>query len=141
MDKKTLNIEAKVENLPEVLSFLVDNIKELNCSVKELAQIQIVEEEFFVNIASYAYPEGTGQVEIGVLPLAQENAVVLTFTDSGIPFDPLKWEGQDLTASASERKRGGLGILFSRKKVDSINYEYRDGKNVLTMKKIFQGEA
>ena len=79
MDKITLDIDAKVENLPEVLSFLVDNLKELDCSVKELAQIQIVAEEFFVNISSYAYPAETGQVTIFLQPLVQENALEITF--------------------------------------------------------------
>lgn len=140
-DNNTLDITANVENLPEVLSFLVGNMKELNCSAKELAQIQIVAEEFFVNISSYAYSPGTGRVTIQAVPLVQENAIVLTFTDSGIPFDPLTWNGQDLSTSVADRKKGGLGILFSRKKVDIISYEYVEGKNVLTMKKVFKGEG
>ena len=141
MDKITLDIDAKVENLPVVLSFLVDNLKELDCSAKELAQIQIVAEEFFVNISSYAYPAKTGQVTLFLQPLVQENALEMTFSDSGIPFDPLKWEAEDLPTNIADRKRGGLGILFSIKKIDSLNYAYIDGKNVLTMKKIFYREA
>ncbi len=47
-------------------------------ALKELAQIQIVAEEFFVNISSYAYPAETGQVTIFLQPLVQENALEIT---------------------------------------------------------------
>jgi sigma-B regulation protein RsbU (phosphoserine phosphatase) len=50
----------------------------------------------------------------------------------------IKKEDPDITKKASERKKGGLGIFFVKKKVDSIAYEYSDNKNILTLKKIFQ---
>ena len=141
MDHNVFEIEARVENLPRVLDFLDDKLKELNCSKKEHAQIRIVAEEIFVNISSYAYAPGTGQAVIQAVTSAQENSIVLTFIDSGDPFDPLKKEDPDITKKVSERKPGGLGIFYVKKKVDSMTYEYSDGRNILTMKKIFYGEA
>ena len=140
MDQNTLEIEAKVENLPRVTEFLDENIKELNCSKKELAQIRIVAEEIFVNISSYAYSPGPGRAVIHASPSIQENSILLKFIDSGAPFDPLKEEEPDISKKASERKKGGLGIFYVKRKVDSISYEYSDGKNVLTLKKIFKGD-
>lgn len=34
-----------------------------------------------------------------------------------------------------ERKPGGLGVYMTKKTVDDMRYEYRDGKNVLTITK------
>ena len=55
--------------------------------------------------------------------------------DAGTPFNPLAREDPDITASAEERNIGGLGIFLCKKLMDEIKYEYRDGCNILTMKK------
>ncbi|MBR6478049.1 MAG: ATP-binding protein, partial [Lachnospiraceae bacterium] len=47
----------------------------------------------------------------------------------------LKKEDPDVTLEAQDRQIGGLGIFMVKKNVDDISYEYRDGKNILTMKK------
>ncbi len=140
MDRDTLDIEAKIENLPQVTGFLDEKIKDLNCSKKEIAQIRIIAEEIFVNISSYAYSPGSGRAVIQAVTSSGENSISITFIDSGVPFDPLKKEDPDISGKALERKKGGLGIFFVKKKVDSIDYEYSDGKNVLTLKKTFQGD-
>ena len=57
------------------------------------------------------------------------------FIDSGVPYDPLKKKDPDVTLSAAEREIGGLGIYMAKKSVDDISYEYREGKNILTLKK------
>ena len=55
--------------------------------------------------------------------------------DSGIPFDPTKKEEVDITMSAEERPIGGLGIHLVREIMDTVNYEYKDNKNILTLSK------
>ena len=42
-----------------------------------------------------------------------------------------------MTLSASEREIGGLGIFMVKKLMDDIHYAYRDGKNVLVLRKKF----
>ena len=61
--------------------------------------------------------------------------VVITFLDHGVPYDPLAKEDPDITESAEKRQIGGLGIFMTKKLMDSIDYEYRDGQNILTLKK------
>ena len=39
----------------------------------------------------------------------------------------------DITASAEEREIGGLGIFIVRNMMDSMDYRYKDGHNVLTL--------
>jgi len=57
------------------------------------------------------------------------------FVDSGRPFNPLSLADPDVTLSARERKSGGLGIFMVKKSMDDVRYEYRDGKNILTIRK------
>ena len=64
-------------------------------------------------------------------------AVVITFMDNGVPYDPLANEDPDITLSADERGIGGLGIYIVKKSMDEITYEYKDGKNILKIRKNF----
>ena len=61
--------------------------------------------------------------------------VTIRLIDTGIPFDPLAKPDPDITESAEKREIGGLGIYIVKKSMDSIDYEYKDGKNILKIKK------
>ena len=128
-----LTLEAKKENLDEVLAFVDGCLETLDCSPKAQMQIDIAVEEIFVNIASYAYAPDVGQATIRVEPEA--GAVAITFEDSGVPYDPLAKADPDVTLSAEERQIGGLGIFMVKKSMDSMEYEYRNGRNILTIRK------
>ena len=132
-----IKVQALRENLPTVHDFVRKGIKGLSLSEKEDSILRVVAEEIFINITSYAYPESTGDVELEEVALRSENAIILTFKDKGIPFDPLEVKEPDITMDASQRKPGGLGVFYTKKKADDISYEYVDGKNVLTVKMRF----
>ena len=61
--------------------------------------------------------------------------MVITFIDKGVPYDPLAKADPDITLSAEEREIGGLGIFMVKKSMDEITYEYKDGQNILAIKK------
>ena len=132
MDK--LIIEAKRDNLDEVLRFLDRYLEKHDCNPKAQIQLDIAVEEIYINIASYAYEEEVGMAEIR-LEICEEGVLQVTFLDSGIPYDPLAKEDPDVTLPAEKRQIGGLGVFMVKKSMDEVAYEYRDGKNVFTMKK------
>ena len=135
MSVKELTLEAKVANLQQVLDFVDENLKSMRCPMKILMQIDVAVEEIFVNVASYAYTPNTGSVTIRMDLLEKPRAVVITFIDSGIPYNPLAKEDPDVSLSAEERSIGGLGIFMVKKTMDKMEYEYTDQKNVLKMYK------
>ena len=55
-----LKVDATLENLERVLSFVEERLETCSCSMKTIMQIQIAVEEIYVNIASYAYKEKKG---------------------------------------------------------------------------------
>lgn len=132
---KEITLEAKTENLNKVLTFITEALEERGCPPKVQMQIEIAAEEIFVNIANYAYDPETGpatvQTEVNDDPLS----VSITFIDHGVPYDPLKKEDPDITLSCEERPVGGLGIFMVKKSMDDITYEYKDGRNILKIKK------
>ena len=96
-------------------------------------------EEAVENVVRYAYDGGIGWLEAGT-SLDQDSLVLtIELRDAGVPFNPLEKEDPDVTLSAEERNVGGLGIFLCKKMMDSIDYRYEDGNNVLTMTKKVQG--
>ena len=132
---RELNIEAKTENLDAVLGFVNQHLEEMECSMKTQMQIEVAVEELFVNIAHYAYNPTIGPATIRVEVQEDPLAVIITFIDHGVPYDPLKKEDPDVTLSAEERQIGGLGIYMVKKSMEDISYEYKDGQNILKIKK------
>ena len=102
---------------------------------RERMQIGLAVEEVFVNIAQYAYGNGSGKAKVRVEVDREPIAVKITFIDHGMPYDPLAHKDPDITLSAEDREVGGLGIFLTKKSMDDVNYEYRNGQNILTLKK------
>ena len=133
--KEELIVDATVENLETVREFINKTLEPHNCNPRALMQLDLVVEEIFVNIASYAYSPTTGKAKIELDMSAKPLEIDLTFIDSGTPYNPLEQADPDLTASIDERPIGGLGIFLTKKLVDSISYDYVDGQNVLRFRK------
>ena len=130
---KTLTVDADNDNLDEVMGFVDSFLEEKGASMKTQMQVDLAVEEIFVNIANYAYGDGTGNAEISVSENGGEVSIV--FKDSGVPYNPLEKEDPDITLSAEEREIGGLGVFLTKKNMDTVKYEFRDGFNILTMTK------
>lgn len=133
--RNELEIEAEKENLPQVLSFIEQHLDEVGCPPKAQMQIAVAAEEIFVNIANYAYAPEIGEATVRVEVSEDPITVTITFMDKGKPFDPTKKADPDVTLSAQERDIGGLGIFMTKKMMDDVSYEYRDGKNILQIEK------
>lgn len=134
---KELKIAADTGRMQEVFDFINGELEGTACSDELKMQIQLVVEEIFVNIASYAYEDGNGTATVQCELNDAKDSVTLTFIDSGVRYDPLSHEDPDITLSAMERRIGGLGIFLVKKLMDEVSYEYKDEKNVLTMVKRF----
>ena len=98
-------------------------------------QIEVAAEEIFINIASYAYAPDKGRATVRVEVSPDPVTVTITFIDQGMPYDPLAKEDPDVTLKAEDRPVGGLGIFMVKKTMDDVTYEYKDGKNILRIKK------
>ncbi len=130
-----LIIDATTDNLNEVLEFVEKEMEVINASPKIHTQINIAVEEIFVNIAHYAYNPVIGRATVDVQIVEEPPSVTITFIDDGVPYDPLAKEDPDVTLSAEERQIGGLGIYMVKKSMDEVKYEYKDGHNILTIKR------
>lgn len=128
--------EQKITLVPEAgaqdkaTAFVEERLDEGGIPFKAVAQVNIAVDEIFSNIILYS-----GAKEASISVGLDNGTVTVVFSDDGTPYDPTAKPDPDITLSAEERKIGGLGIFMVKKIMDSVVYEYRGGKNILTLKK------
>ena len=126
---------ATKDTLGDVMAFTEECLDSFSCPMKSSMAICVAVEEIFVNIASYAYGDGTGNASLCFGFDKGERLLTLVVSDEGAPFNPLEREEPDITLSAAERDIGGLGIFITKKTMDTVFYKNENGKNILTMTK------
>ena len=134
---KELTLPAAVENIEKAVAFVNGQLEAAGCPPKTMIQIDVAIDELFGNIAHYAYGKDTGDATVRV-EVTEEPAVIITFIDNGIPYNPLKKPDPDVTKDLEEREIGGLGIFMVKKSMDDITYEYKEGQNILRIKKYME---
>jgi serine/threonine-protein kinase RsbW len=85
----------------------------------KLYAVQLIIEELVTNIIKY----GNGEM-IAITVAKETEGLKLTVTDNSAPFNPLEAEPPDLALAAE--------LFLVGKMVKSLNYEHKDGCNVLT---------
>lgn len=123
-----------MEHIREFAAFVEKSMREKNVSMKTIVKIQMAVDEIFSNICYYS---GATEVTIGVLGEEQEGVkkITLYFEDNGVPYNPLEKPDPDVEELLENRKEGGLGIYLVKKRMDSMEYKYEDGRNHLTISK------
>ena len=124
---------AKTEALPDILGFVEETLEGYGCPMKIQMAVCVAIEEVFVNVASYAYGDGSGNVTLDIGFDKVNRNVTFRLIDQGVPFDPLQKPDPDITLCIEDRQIGGLGIFIVKKTMDTVHYAYEDGKNILTM--------
>lgn len=132
-DTWDLNIKADKSEL-KYLRDLIMNNPFIGERTKRLIYLAV--EELFVNIYSYAYK---GEVETvdqwaHIVMTIKNDELTLIFEDGGKPFDPFK-DIQNPDDYDPDEQIGGLGRLMVIRVMDSVSYEYKDKKNITTLKK------
>ena len=109
------------------------------CEAEALASgiayaVNLAIDEILTNTISYGYDdEESHRIEL-ILRLEDETLVVVIVDDSRA-FDPSLVREPDLKASIEERALGGLGLFLVQQMMDGVDYQRRDGCNVVTLTK------
>lgn len=132
--KKALTIKNDIKQLPCIYEFLQETAHEAGIEESICMNIRLAVEEAVVNVISYAYPdEKDKNIDISI---EQTNGdIIITITDSGIPFDPTAKQDPDILLPLEERPIGGLGTFLVKQLMTDVSYTRSGGKNILTMTK------
>lgn len=129
----TLSYNSIAGKAPEI----IEDVMALPVVAEQAAlefTLRLVLEELVVNVVNYAYGEG-GDGPLDITVENRDDAIVITLTDQGVPFNPLEQEAPDTDLPPEERPIGGLGIFLVREMMDNVSYRYEDGHNILTVGK------
>ena len=133
---REITVDADIEQIKPVTDFVNLQLEELSCSQRIRIQIDVAIDEILSNIACYAYTKMNGTATVRVDVEEDPLCVVITFSDHGEPYDPLSKAMPDtIGLPAKKRPIGGLGLFMVKKTMDDIDYTYKDGKNILTIRK------
>ena len=132
--ERHLILHNDIQQIPQLAEFIETIAQEKRLDQSLAMSLNLALEEAVSNVIMYAYPEGAdGLVDIEAI--LRKDSLEFIISDNGIAFDPTAAPEADVTLGAEERRIGGLGIFLVRKIMDSVGYERKDGKNILSMTK------
>lgn len=132
----TQHIDLK-NDLPEIcrLKNFIETFGGKHClSKKMVCALLLALEEIVSNIIRHGGGE-TQKHRISISIGMENNTVAMEVQDDTRPFNLLEAPAPDLDIPLAERNIGGLGIHLVRSVMDEVDYVYKKGKNVISMKK------
>ncbi|MBI5100613.1 MAG: ATP-binding protein [Nitrospirae bacterium] len=128
-----IRVPARIENLHALIETITGCARQQGFDQKRIGEIDLSAEEALVNVISYAYGGGEGEVSV-VCGLDDGGDLNVEISDSGAPFDILARDEPDTTSALDERQIGGLGIYLMKKLMDDVQYRRIEDRNVLTFR-------
>lgn len=126
-----MTMSASMDDITRLAPFIADVTMRAGLESGEAKRLRLAAEEAIANIINYGKATA-----ITLQAVVEDNQLVLTIDDDGLPFDPTQDSATDLSVPADQRPPGGLGIILLHKMTDGLDYQRIDGHNILKMKKI-----
>lgn len=135
--KLSLRVENKIEELGRISAAVEELAESEDWSPALAFRVNLVLEEFGINVINYAHEGGVHDFEITLL--SEPETLTIEITDDGIPFNPLEDNPEpDTSAPMDERPVGGLGLHLVRSMTEEMRYERQNSRNhsTLVMRKV-----
>lgn len=132
-EKVELQVTGKFENLPLITEFIANTMLKFGMEDHGLFQTQIAVDEAVTNIMEHGELEDENKIKLRCEK--RGDMVEIVIVDKGKPFDPTTTTTPDISAPLEERETGGLGVYFIKEYMDQVKYDFKDGKNILTLVK------
>ena len=125
--------KRSIESVADIYRFSEDVMAAADIDESVRFPVHLAMEELFVNLVSYN-PGARQDILIDVQ--IANSGVIVTITDhDAAEFDVTRARPVDTGASLRERKPGGLGLHLIQHMVDTLEYDYRDGRSRIRFSK------
>jgi serine/threonine-protein kinase RsbW len=127
------SFKRSIDSVAEIYRFSEDVMAASDIDESVRFPIHLAIEELFVNLVSY---NPGAQQDIRIELEVAGGRVTVTITDhDAAEFDVTRERPVDTSASLRERKPGGLGLHLIQHMVDTLAYDYRDGRSRIRFSK------
>ncbi len=137
-------LKLKLRNSLDEINRLFENIRSFGeahgLNRKQAFQLNLVIEELFTNIVSYAYRDRE-EHWILVTISCGDGRLTVRIEDDGIPFNPAAARKPELEGPVENRKIGGLGIHLCKELMNNMQYRRENDRNILTLTKTLPADA
>ncbi len=130
--------DSRIERLAEIAKFIDHAAHACGLGEDACHDVQLAADEACANVIEHAY-QGKTDGKIKIACEQRGNEFVIVIQDAGKPFDPRRVARPDTAAPLTQRDIGGLGVFFIHKLMDRVDFDFRRGHNVLTMRKKIKG--
>jgi len=132
-----ISVRRDIGALSEIFEFVDSCSSRYKLDTGVQYSIRLALEELFTNIVKYS--SSSTKSNIGISLEKQANRLILQVTDFNVAaFDIRNVRDADTNKPLDERKAGGLGLHLVKRMVDTIDYEYADGKSKIIMTKFLE---
>jgi anti-sigma regulatory factor (Ser/Thr protein kinase) len=122
-----------IDSVAEIYRYSEDIMAASNIDESVRFPVHLAMEELFVNLVHYN-PGARRDILVDVE--VANSGVIVTITDyDAAEFDVTRERPVDTGASLRERKPGGLGLHLIQHMVDTLEYDYRDGRSKIRFSK------
>jgi anti-sigma regulatory factor (Ser/Thr protein kinase) len=139
VDTRRLSVQGTDQGIRAALDAFASMAAAHGVSKAVTWPVEVSLDEVLANVVRHGL-EGRGEaatvevelrLDVGVEPPVCE----MMLTDDGPAFDPLSVPEPDRSLGVEERPVGGLGMALVRRLMDVVEYERRDGKNRLRLRR------
>ena len=129
---RSITLTNELADSSKLADFFSDYVKTYKIPDDTYNDLRLVLEETFVNIASYAFDKHDSHtITIDLHNTAGE--IHITFTDTGIAFNPLAHKADNI--ETDDHCAGGMGIHIIRSLTDHQQYDRVGQSNVFAVTK------
>jgi serine/threonine-protein kinase RsbW len=133
-NKVSFKLKSKLSELDTLCQNLERFGRSIGLSPKYIFEANLALDELFTNIISYGFEDKNEHV-IKITISYQNDDLVFSIEDDGVPFNPTKTKAPDLECTIEECRIGGLGIHLAKNLMDEVCYQRCKNKNILILKK------
>ena len=128
--KDQLIIRSSMVDMALLEPFIANAVEQGGIIDKEAKRLRLAVEEAVANVIFHGKA-----TKISLQATVEDDMLLLTIDDDGIPFDPTQTSVTDLSVPADQRPPGGMGIILLHQMTDGLAYQRVNGHNILTIKK------
>jgi serine/threonine-protein kinase RsbW len=131
--EKSWRLRSSLDDLSRVQEEVQAFCASHNVPAEALHDVRIVLDEVLSNIIRHGYSEAEGEIVVKAGVSAER--LTLEVRDRARPFNPLEAPEPDLHVDFADRPAGGVGIYIVRRLMDSVQYTYASGENLLQLER------